>query len=262
MEDTSPLMQQQVAIISDIHGNLPALVAVLGEVRAYGIRDVVCLGDIVGYGPEPGACLDLVMQHCRSTVQGNHDRAAVEPPAAALFNGYARQAIDWTRETLLPRHVELLQLLPQTAMIGDVALCVHASPGVNRNEYIHDQRMASRAFQNFHQQACLIGHTHVPIVFEAPSERMQDTYAPADIAVYQLGDGQGVRLKDDKRYICNPGAVGQPRDHDPRASFGILDVAQSIFSVHRVEYDVHEAQRAANQAGLPRILADRLAIGA
>ena len=252
----------RIAIISDIHSNLHALEVVLDEIKAFGIDDILCLGDVVGYGPFPRECLDLVFEHCEGTVLGNHDEAAFVPEAAAFFNGNAKEAIEWTRDELHPRHIEMLQLLPNVSYIEDLAICIHASPVRGPSDYIHDQRMAAKAFRGVDRPACLVGHTHVPLVFEAPDERVESRYGVTDIAMYPLGDGQGVRLKAGKRYICNPGSVGQPRDNDPRASFGILDLPNRLFSVHRVAYDIEAAQKATQAAGLPQVLADRLALGA
>lgn len=250
------------AIISDIHGNLHALERVLHEIESMGIRDIVCLGDIVGYGPNPRECLDLVLSMCRQTIRGNHDEAAVNPATAASFNGSAKTAILWTRSILLKRHIDMLRLLPHIAYIEEAALCVHDCPVPGPTDYVHDPRMAAMAFRGFETQVCLLGHTHVPMAFEAASPHPEYPVAAADIGIFPLRDGQGVRFAHRKRYICNPGSVGQPRDADPRASFGVLDLRRGTFSVHRVAYDVNAAQFAASSAGLPTILAERLAVGA
>ncbi len=250
------------AIISDIHGNLHALEAVLHEIDSLGITEIVCLGDVVGYGPNPRECLDLVMESCRQTVRGNHDEAAVNLAAASTFNGSAKTAIMWTRSALLKRHVDMLRLLPHIAYIDDVALCVHDCPVPGPTDYVHDPRMAAIAFQGFETQVCLLGHTHVPAVFEAPSLNPEDRVSASEINVWMLSDRQGVRFRDGCRYICNPGSVGQPRDADPRASFAVLDLSRETFDLHRVAYDIDGAQFAAAIAGLPNILAERLAIGA
>jgi len=250
------------AIISDIHGNLHALEAVLHEIESMRIREIICLGDIVGYGPNPRECLDLVMSTCRQTIRGNHDEAAVNPAVASSFNGSAKTAILWTRSILLKRHLDLLRLLPHIAYIEESALCVHDCPVPGPTDYVHDPRMAAMAFRGFETQVCLLGHTHVPMAFEAPSPHPEDMVTAGDICTFSLRDGEGVRFAPRKRYICNPGSVGQPRDADPRASFGVLDLRRRTFSVHRVAYDVNAAQFATSAAGLPIILADRLAVGA
>jgi len=252
----------KIAVISDIHGNLQALEAALGAIKSMRIRDVICLGDIVGYGPSPGECLDLTLARCLHTVQGNHDLAAVDPGAAANFNGFARIAIEWTRDRLEPRHRDLLRLLPQIAYIEDDCMCVHDCPVPAQTDYIHDKRMAALAFRGVDMRLCLVGHTHVPIVFEAPSPNAEDAVFPDDLGAFSLFDGQSMKLHEGRRYICNPGAVGQPRDNDPRASFGVLDLSKWMWTQHRIEYDIEGAQIATAQAGLPPILADRLTVGA
>lgn len=252
----------RIGVISDIHANAHAFRAVLAMLDTWAVDDIVCLGDVVGYGPAPGECIDLVFDHCRHTVMGNHDHAIIDPQAAADFNGNARSAIMWTKRELHTRHVDMISMLPRVAYVERDVMCVHDCPVPCPTDYVHDQRVAALAFRGIDTHICLLGHTHVPAVFEAPTDRVEDEYGPTDIAAYSLADGQGVRLKPGRRYICNPGAVGQPRDNDPRASFGILDLDEALFSVHRVEYDIDAAQQATHEAGLPPILAERLAIGA
>jgi predicted phosphodiesterase len=253
----------RLAIISDIHGNCFAFEAVLARMADLEVEALVCLGDIVGYGPHPGECIDLVVKYCAHVVQGNHDQAVVDPYCADTFNGAAREAIFWTRDALGPLHLNALLQLPTTDRLGpdDEVLCIHDCPASLPTNYVHDQQIAAMAFAAVERGICLIGHTHVPMVFEAPAA----TEAPltaADVTAYIPGHDVAIELDPEMRYICNPGSVGQPRDCDPRASFAVLDLEARTFTVHRVEYDVAAAQSAAQQAGLPTILADRLAIGA
>jgi len=252
----------RIAVISDVHGNLHALRAVLASIRARRIRDVICLGDVVGYGPAPGECLDLVLETCRHTILGNHDEAAFNPHASANFNGNARIAIDWTRRALLQRHLQTLQILPQIAYVEDRAMCVHDCPVPGPTDYVHDAAVAAMAFRGVDLPICLVGHTHVPAVFEAPTDRPEDQYRASDVSTVDLRDGQSVQFQPGRRYICNPGSVGQPRDADPRASYGVLDLRRKSFTVHRTAYDINAAQLDTQRAGLPSILARRLAMGA
>lgn len=251
-----------IAVISDIHGNLHALEAVLEEIRRLRLREIICLGDIVGYGPFPGECLDLVMARCRHSVRGNHDEAAYNLAAAATFNGNALRAIRWTHETMRSDQLDLLRLLPEVTYVEEDVMCIHNCPVPGPSDYIHDSGMAARAFRGVDVRVCLVGHTHVPAVFEAPSANVEDYFKAADIAAFPLMDGQSLQLKAGRRYICNPGSVGQPRDNDPRASFGVLNTRRWTFTIRRVEYDIDAAQDATHAAGLPPILADRLALGA
>ncbi|MHC4911015.1 MAG: metallophosphoesterase family protein [Planctomycetota bacterium] len=256
-------------IISDIHGNLPAFEAALRRLGHLQIDDLVCLGDIVGYGPRPDRCIDLVHRHCSVIVQGNHDEAVIDTDCADVFNGPARTAILWTRDVLSGLHLNALTKLRPTAVIsGETAdtpdvLCVHASPRLDDyDDYLHDKQAAGRAFELLEHPICLIGHTHVPMVFETVVELSGTVPSNDDIVAYLPGDGIEHDLAPDCRYLCNPGSVGQPRDCDPRASIAILDTTARTFTVYRTEYDIAAAQRASMEAGLPGVLAERLGVGA
>lgn len=251
---------ERVAIISDIHGNLHALQAVLSAIDSLDTDGMVCLGDVVGYGPFPEACLDLILAHCQVIVRGNHDEAAYDPREAATFNGAARSAIDWTRGRLDELQLGLLATLRHEVWVNSEVMCVHACPVPAPTDYVHDKVMASIAFEGVPLGVCLLGHTHVPLVFEAPLG--PDSAEPQDIIAYVPADGRPLPLEPDRRYICNPGSVGQPRDADPRAAFAVLDLERRTFTLHRQEYDVDAAQAATQRAGLPTILAERLALGA
>lgn len=241
------------AIISDIHGNLEALRAVLGDIDARGIKEIVCLGDVIGYGPNPRECLDLVIERARVCMMGNHDHAVLFEPAN--FNNAAERAAYWTRQTLEndadlarrnPRW-EFLGRLPVRLREGDT-LFVHASPRRPINEYIfpedvftNPQKVLSN-FERLDARVCFVGHTHQPGVF------LDDPYFDPP---HELPDSPFYEL-DDERAIINVGSVGQPRDRDPRASYVVVhDVEKSparngtpreytIDQIEfvRVEYDV------------------------
>jgi predicted phosphodiesterase len=255
-------LMNRLAIISDIHGNLHALQTVLSRLGGMNVDALVCLGDIVGYGPFPDSCLDLVVRHCGVIVQGNHDEAVVDPYCADQFNGAARQAIYWTRDNLGPLHLNALNRLPKTASVGERVMCVHDCPVPGPTDYVHDKQVAAMAFRGVERPICLLGHTHIPMVFEAPTSNVEDQYTAPELIAYIPHDGHPIKFEADRRYICNPGSVGQPRDCDPRASFAILDLKENSFTVFRQEYDVAAAQAATQRAGLPTVLADRLALGA
>jgi predicted phosphodiesterase len=256
----------RLALISDIHGNLHALQAVLSRLGEFDVSQIVCLGDIVGYGPFPDSCIDLVMRHCSLIVQGNHEEAVVDPYCADQFNGAARQAIFWTRETLGPLHLNAISRLPAMATFNQHVMCVHASPTPGPTDYVHDKQVAALAFRGVDRHLCLIGHTHIPMVFEAPTLEANDQYTAPELIAYLPNDPLPIDLLPDRRYICNPGSVGQPRDCDPRASFGIVELNDEgravSFTVHRQMYDIAAAQKATQRAGLPSVLAERLALGA
>lgn len=252
----------RIAIISDIHGNLHALQAVLTRLMEFELSQAICLGDIVGYGPHPERCIDLVVRHCSIIIQGNHDEAVIDPFVADQFNGAAREAVYWTRDTLGPLHLAALSRLPKTVCIGDDVVCVHNTPLPGATDYLHDKQVAALAFSGLDKNICLIGHTHVPMVFEAPTANQHDRLTAPELIAYLPFDSDPIELSPDRRYICNPGSVGQPRDCDPRASFAILDLDVRTFTVHRQPYDIAGAQQATQRAGLPTILAERLALGA
>jgi len=252
------------AVISDIHGNLHALEAALTQIDRLGITEVVCLGDIVGYGPFPDKCVDLVIRCCSIIVRGNHDEAVINPECEIEFNGPAREAIMWTRGVLGPLHLDALCRLAATAHPHDEVLCIHDSPAGAPTDYVHDAYAASLAFPAFTEPVCLVGHTHVPVVFDAQGVNGEPgkPVSPGDIVTHTPKPGVPMSLCPQRRYVCNPGSIGQPRDSDPRASFGVLDMDDRTFTVERQVYDIDAAQLATHQAGLPPVLADRLAIGA
>jgi predicted phosphodiesterase len=218
------------ALISDIHGNLEALEVVLDDIKAQGISEILCLGDIIGYGPNPRECIDRVMESCLITLLGNHDQGAMFDPDG--FNIGAERAIFWTREQLESasdrvnneRRWEFLGLLPRQHRIGPF-LFVHGSPRNPLSEYIfpediYNHRKMERLFQLV-ERYCFQGHTHVPGVF---TEGFQ-FYAPEEIDnEYTLGEG---------KLMVNVGSVGQPRDGDNRACYVVLDDGQPPTAEYR-----------------------------
>ena len=223
------------AVISDIHANLEALEVVLADIDSRGIERTICLGDIVGYGPEPLACVDLVAESCEWALMGNHDFAVLYEPTS--FNASAEMAAFWTRrqfeiepdaEVRRRRWEYLGNLRIRERYEG--AMCVHASPRRPINEYIFPDDVItapSKMSQIFDriESRCLVGHTHVTGVFTSEP----DFYPPADL-------GEAYRFSDREKCIINPGSVGQPRDRDPRASYAILHEDRVEFV--RLEYDI------------------------
>ena len=250
------------AIISDIHGNLHAMQAVLRRIGKLNVNGVICLGDIVGYGPFPGECLDLAVRSCSVIIQGNHDLGAVDPAVGGDFNYAAKAALDWTRQKLGPLHLNALCRLPHSAFIEKNVQCVHDNPAPGPSDYVNGPEVAAVALAHAERPICLIGHTHVPMVYSAPESALKSTMSLCHVTAIIPGDGTALKLDPSRRYICNPGSVGQPRDADPRASFALLDLAERTFTVLREEYDIDAAQMATQRAGLPFVLAERLAIGA
>ncbi len=250
------------AIISDIHGNEHALRAVLARIASMGLQRIVCLGDIVGYGPAPDRCLDLVIRHCDVVVLGNHDLAVNNPRYVDQFNPIARQALEWTRDQLSPMHFDAFARWREIEYLGDTVTCVHDNPLPCPMTYVSDQTVAALAFRGVDTPICLVGHTHVPLVFETNAANVEDELSAQDVTAYLTRDGAAHPFLAGRRYICNPGSVGQPRDGDFRASFAVLDLDARTFTVHRQEYDIAAAQLASQRCGLHPLLADRLAVGA
>lgn len=239
------------AILSDIHSNLAALEAVLADIEGKGgVDEVWCLGDIVGYGPEPVECIRLLKKHCSVCVAGNHDLGAIGKLDLAYFNPAAVVACRWTAAQLSPAEARYLESLPPTLSKGDFFL-VHGSPAEPALEYIVSTGIAARNFSFFDSRYCLVGHTHVPLAFKLEGTKC------SSIA---LSPGIGLVLGA-KRMIINPGGVGQPRDGDPRASYAIYDNEGSMLRIYRVEYDIASTQRKMLKANLPMTLISRLEEG-
>lgn len=249
------------AIISDIHGNLEALTATLDHIRTLRVDQIICLGDIIGYGPDPIACLDLVMSSCQLTILGNHDSAAV--CSAQGFNEAAEKAIDWTREELerdgrntelYTRRWDFLGELPTRHDEGQF-LFVHGSPRDATNEYvfpehIFDRERMAMLMQKF-EKYCFQGHTHIPGVFTQGGKFL----SPDQISYEYELDGR-------EKAMINVGSVGQPRDEDPRACFVLLDTDAKRIKFHRVEYDAAKTRQKIYAIGqLANYLGDRLLTG-
>ncbi len=245
------------ALISDIHGNLEALRAVLADIRAQGITEIVCLGDIVGYGPNPCECVEEVMSRCLFSIRGNHDHAALWDPNG--FNPVALRAIYWTREQLdsrgpskaIAQRWDWFNSLESSRKEGKF-LFVHGSPRDVMNEYvfpedIYNQRKMEALFQRV-SQYCFQGHTHLPGVFTAGQE-----FVRPDECNYEFALG-GEKL------MVNVGSVGQPRDDDPRSCYVVLTDDKITF--RRVVYDVNATANKIYAIGeLDNMLGDRLKTG-
>jgi len=237
------------AVLSDIHSNLEALEAVVADAapRSDGF---LCLGDLVGYGADPVACVEIVAERAQTIVSGNHEHAVVGLLDLEWFNPYARTAAEWTRERLDDDHRCYLTALPLVAEVGDATL-VHASPDRPAEwEYLVTAQDGFDAFSAFATRLCFVGHSHLAGVWSLGSSGPEHQPGMVDLA-----------LERGRRYIVNVGSVGQPRDRDPRASYAIWDAERGTVTIRRVVYDVASARRKILVGGLPRFLADRLAWG-
>jgi len=240
------------AIIADIHANLMAFMAVLEDIERQGEVDKIwCLGDIVGYGPDPHQCIKLLYHTNHVCVAGNHDWAAIGKINTAEFNPDAAAACHWTAQQLSPEDIEYLASLPTVIEEDDFTLA-HGSPREPIWEYLVSTSLASVNFACFKTKFCLVGHSHVPMVFS------QDESGNC------LGSqfSENIRLVLGKnRLIINPGGVGQPRDGDPRASYAIYDSETSLVRLYRVTYDIRATQDKMAKCGLPMSLVARLSYG-
>ena len=229
------------AIISDIHSNLEALTKAFELVDQEPVNEVVCLGDVVGYGANPNECVDLVRSRCRTVLRGNHDAAAVNPANAESFTKNARIAAEWTRQQLSDENKKFLEGLPYTSS-RDGILFVHSSPYQPESWfYVLSEEDLEVAFQNFSEQICFIGHSHFPGIFSE--------------------EGPAKAVNRGTRFLVNVGSIGQPRDGNPKLSFGIFDTEKWNYRNIRSEYAIQAAAEKILRAGLPRALSDRLAMG-
>jgi diadenosine tetraphosphatase ApaH/serine/threonine PP2A family protein phosphatase len=231
----------RLAIISDIHSNLQALTRVFELIDDQSVDQIVCLGDMVGYGGNPNECVQLIRERCGIILRGNHDAAAIDSSVADSFTKNARIAATWTRGQLEEENRAFLETLPLTANL-DGALFVHASPYEPGSwYYVLSEEEVEAAFRSFSESICFIGHSHFPGIFSE--------------------DGPVRSVTKESRYLVNVGSVGQPRDGDPRLSYGIFDSDSWTYRNFRGEYDIEGASQKILTAGLPRALAERLFLG-
>jgi predicted phosphodiesterase len=238
-------------VLSDIHSNVDALASVLRELDGLDIDTLVCLGDIVGYGPNPNEACDVLRQRGCVAIAGNHDEAAVTTTDADSFNSLARKAIVWTRDQLSESNRQYLASLPREYRFDTFAI-VHGAPG-SPFDYIQTVADAEAAFERVSAPLTFVGHTHVAEVY----------YQDGSGRTYhqRLAAGGRIEIADGYRYIINPGSVGQPRDRNPQASFASFDDAARLVEIRRVTYDVMRVRERMQDADLPAQLGDRLAIG-
>lgn len=238
-------------IISDIHANLTALSTVLEDAKPY--DRVWCLGDVVGYGPDPNECVErLRALPGLKCIRGNHDAAILGEIAKSAFNYEARASLEWLESNLRPQNLKWLESLEERLTVDEITL-VHGSPRNPVWEYVLDLQTARENFSEFDTQLCLVGHTHIPCVFHKNDDDLELTRLFAMTPE--------VSFTIDQRAIINPGSVGQPRDHDPRSSYMLHDSESGEWVYHRVKYDLEKVQERIREAGLPRRHASRLESG-
>ncbi len=241
-------------VVSDLHANAEALRVVFAKVRRKKFDSVFCLGDFVGYGAQPNQILDTMrtLRGRKVYIRGNHDRVASGLDDANGFNQAAKAAALWTRDHLsAPNRRFLRDLNVGPVMHHDVLLC-HGSP-YDEDEYVFNVHHAAQVLALFPAPIIMFGHTHLPAVFSIDKD--------LNVSGFAVREDATVRLDPGKRYLINPGSVGQPRDRNPKTSFVILDTDKRTVQFFRVEYDVLKTQASILKAGLPEILASRLTYG-
>jgi diadenosine tetraphosphatase ApaH/serine/threonine PP2A family protein phosphatase len=237
------------AIFSDIHGNLEALEAVLRDAEERKCTHFVCLGDVVGYNANPHECVDRIRKLDCPTVKGNHDEQASIEESSRDFNELAEQAINWTREHLGEEDKQWLRDLRFQLQVRDFTI-VHATLDTPEQwGYVFNNLDATASFTHQHTTVCFFGHTHVPMAF------IREEGGVRRVRVDQLP------IEATKKYFINTGSVGQPRDGDWRAAYCVYDLEKNVVEQCRVQYDLETAQKKIDKAGLPALLAERLAIG-
>jgi diadenosine tetraphosphatase ApaH/serine/threonine PP2A family protein phosphatase len=247
----------RLAIITDIHANLPALEAVLDDIEGASTEEIWCLGDVVGYGAQPDECTELVRERCAICLVGNHDLAVLDELDTSTFSPAAAAAVRWTQESIDDASVKYLAGLKPENTELDVAL-YHASPRDPIWEYVLWPDQAAECMRVQARRVSLIGHSHVALYFAADADDPDDGRLEAGGA--QAGAGTELPLGEG-RWLINPGSVGQPRDGDPRAAWLELDTDDWTACFHRTPYDIDAAAEAIVAGGLPEHLARRLYVG-
>jgi len=236
------------AIIADIHANLEAFQVVLEDAKNQNVTHYACLGDVVGYNANPKECLDIVRKMGMPCVKGNHDEYCSSEEHLEGFNPAAAEAVNWTRGQLSEEDRQWLRDLKYTRMVTTFTI-VHATlDAPQRWGYVFDKLAAAASFTYQNTPLCFFGHTHVPVAFIRDSVVRGGTYSK-------------FKVEAGKKYFINVGAVGQPRDNNPKCSYVVYDVSEGTIEQRRLDYDIATAQRKILAAGLPERLAERLAYG-
>ena len=240
----------RLALISDIHANLDALETVLEHIDSQKVDVVHCLGDVIGYGPEPVACIEKIESTCKIKLLGNHEYVALGLLRSDHMNPVAQSSADWTQSQLGDREISFIADYDLKTEEESCQL-VHSSPfEPEKWHYLLTMFEAKRALESFDQSVCFFGHTHVPMVFSEETDGTIRQRAGMDIA-----------FDPDKKYLINVGSVGQPRDDDPRACYVIFDTSENYITFSRLTYDVKRAQSKMIAAELPETLIERLEAG-
>ena len=242
-------------VLTDIHANLEGLDTCLADAKTRGYDQTLVPGDLVGYGPDPNIVIERVQAlKPIAIVRGNHDKVACGLEQAEGFNTVAKSAAHWTFDALTDANREWLAALPEGPHdVDDTIQICHGAP-FDEDAYIFDELDAVRALKVSSRPLCLFGHTHYPVTFELSADAF-DMMGPT------LAGEMQVQMRNGSKYLVNPGSIGQPRDGDPRAAYAIADTTTRKVELFRLEYAVEETQEKILKAGLPEVLAQRLAVG-
>ena len=236
------------AVIADIHANLEALEVVLADTKEQKCTHYCCVGDVVGYNANPKECLDIIRSMGMPVVKGNHDEYCSTEDNLEGFNPHAAEAVSWTRKQLNPDDRKWLREFKYIRLVASFTM-VHATlDGPQRWGYVFDRLAAAASFTYQNTSVCFFGHTHVPLAFVRDSVVRGGTYSK-------------FRVEPGKKYFVNVGAVGQPRDGNPKAGYVVYDLNEQTIELRRLDYDIPKAQKKILEAGLPQRLADRLSVG-
>ncbi|MEN3046027.1 MAG: metallophosphoesterase family protein [Candidatus Hydrothermales bacterium] len=251
-------------VLSDIHSNYEALDSVIKVANKEGYDEIICLGDIVGYGADPNLCADFIRENAKVTVLGNHDLALINPEERKNLNEFAFRAIEWTFKVIKLENKEFIKNLNFKEKVSEDLEIVHTAPSAPESFfYIFSLEEAIFEFQSIEKGIVFFGHTHVPSIYKRKKEGKFFKFGFKDI-VYEKKNNYFIfkyRLEGDTDYLINPGSVGQPRDGDPRSSFMIYDSDKRELLFYRVFYDIDLARRKIIENGLPQFLGDRLLYG-
>jgi predicted phosphodiesterase len=228
------------AIISDIHSNLEALVVALYQIKKIGFDEIICLGDIVGYGPNPIECLDIIFNCTNKIILGNHEESLLNVTYLYRMSELAREAIIWTKKLLPLFYINKLKQFRKSIQMDDMLFCHSAPTDYDKWGYIRSQLDAKLYFANFKENICFVGHSHMPGIY------LEDN---------------GIMIRKTTKCIIDVGSVGQPRDKDKRLSFGIFDSENWEYNNYRFDYDYKETEKKIIYSGLPAFLANRLSLG-
>jgi len=241
----------RILVISDIHANYTALEAVLKDAGT--VDETWCLGDMVGYGPDPNAVVEEIRDIANLTcILGNHDMAAIGKIPLEAFNGDARRALEYHEKVLSASNMDFLRALPHNLKVRGEVSIVHGSPRDSVWEYILNTLSARLNFDHFTTPWCMVGHSHIQCMFHLDEQNDRVTLKP-------IKSGERIQLQP--RMILNPGSVGQPRDRDPRAAYAIYDSETKIWEPRRAAYNIPEVQQRIREVGLPEKHAVRIAEG-